>query len=110
MPTSWVGIVCFVIASLVTLIGYGVKKIINGDLLPRASYKDQERYYESRLAREKEITDLQAATQLNLVEANRRQTEQLQLLVTEQRTTREVMNALKVASEIAASNRLSGGL
>ena len=101
-----VGVLASIITVLAGIVAYGVRKIVIGDLVSRGSIERENKGFEARLAREKEIADLQAATQVNLVQTINKQTAQLEALVGEQRTTREVMTALKTASEIAASKML----
>lgn len=101
-----VGILASIITVLAGIIAYGLRKLVIGDLVTRTSMERENKSFEARLAREKEIADLQAATQVNLVTVINKQTAQLEALVSEQRTTREVMTALKTASELAASSAL----
>lgn len=110
MGSGWIGLVAFVITSLIGVITYGVRKIVSGDLVPRTTLTDQKVYYDERLAREKEISTLLQLDRGNLTAALEKQGVQLSTLVQDGQTTREVMNALRAASDLASKGIKPGGV
>jgi hypothetical protein len=108
-PTGWVALICFVIASMLTLLGYGLRQIVKGNLVPRSQVDALQKQYESRLDREQEISALNAKTYDNIVLSMQKTTDQVGALVAEQKTSTAVIVALKQASDIFSQRTPLGG-
>lgn len=99
---GWIALIAGVILALLAVITYGVRAIINGDLISRKQSDAMQKMSDDQRDREREINDLNTATNINIVTALSKTTDQLAAVVNEQRTTTEIVVALKHASDIAS--------
>jgi hypothetical protein len=81
------------------LVAYGVRRLVDGRLVPRRVLEDARESFDQRLQREREISEAQRLANENIVAALKNQTEQMQMLIREQQLVRDVMISLRRVGE-----------
>lgn len=100
MPTTWIGLIAAVILGLISIIGFGVRAIVKGDLVPRSTVEKNDIKTKETFAREREIQQFLVLSRDDAVRAQQETASQMAALVAEQRTTTEVVLALKKAADL----------
>lgn len=88
-----------ILGVMISLVVWGIRALFSGSLVPRSTLTDARKSFDDRLAREREISELQRIANENIVEALKKQTEQMEALIGEQKLVRDVIASMKTAAE-----------